>query len=589
MRGSSPPPAPTAWGWVGPASAPRADLPALLWALALLVPLLLNLGGAPLLDVDEGAFSEATRQMLASGDFGHTMLHGVDRFDKPIGVYWVQAASAAILGNSPLAYRLPSVLCTWALALTLGWFAWRRWGRAAGALAGLMVVTSLGMLGIGRAATADGLLNLLLGLTALDLWRHLETGARAPLRRAALWIGLGLLTKGPVALVVPGAAWLVWVAASGRWRDFGRSLADPWAWVLMLGTSLPWYAYALHRHGQAFIDGFFLRHNVERFSGTLEGHGAGIGYYLVVLPLLWLPWSALGLTVLARLRGLWGDPLGRFLLAWSGFVVAFFSLSGTKLPHYVLYAGPALVLLWTGVAPAAGRWVWRASALGMGLWLAALTLAPWAVRAQAARIDSPLYRALVEGAPEPVALGVAGGVMTLALAAWSWRPTAVRDGAGRPSAGGVAGPGRLPWRLGVWAYGAALLLSALALPWWAQAVQGPIDRAARFTVNRAEPVVQWGVHWPSVGIARAAPTPRRPPAAGEVAIARADRLPTALPDGGRLEILFEERGVVVVKRHAPHASTLRPDAPAGAQGTHDRLSDTSARLHPGTHPTGNAP
>jgi 4-amino-4-deoxy-L-arabinose transferase-like glycosyltransferase len=524
------------------------DRLAWLWALALLVPLLLNLGGAPLFDVDEGAFSEATRQMLASGDFGHTMLHGVDRFDKPIGVYWVQAASAAIVGNTPLAYRLPSVLSTWALALALGWFAWQRFGRTAGALAGLMVVTSLGMLGIGRAATADGLLNLLLGLTALDLWRHLETGARAPLRRAALWIGLGLLTKGPVALVVPGAAWLVWVAASGRWRAFGRSLADPWAWVLMLGTSLPWYAYALHRHGQAFIDGFFLRHNVERFSGTLEGHGAGIGYYLVVLPLLWLPWSALGLTVLVRVRTLWADPLGRFLLAWSGFVVGFFSLSGTKLPHYVLYAGPALVLLWTGVAPQAGRWVWRLAGLGMALWLAALTLAPWVVQAQTSRIDSPLYRALVEGAQDPLALGVAGGVLALALAVWSL----AMPRQGRQTAGSQAdGEAGWPRRLAASAYAAALLFSALALPWWAEAVQGPIDRAARFTAGRPEPVVQWGVHWPSVGIARAAPTPRRVPEVGEVAITRRDRLPAALPDGSRLQILFEERGVVVVKRLTP--------------------------------------
>jgi 4-amino-4-deoxy-L-arabinose transferase-like glycosyltransferase len=548
MAGEPAPPTRTAWGWGAPAAPPRADRIALLWALALLVPLLLKLGGAPLFDVDEGAFSEATRQMLASGDFGHTMLHGVDRFDKPIGVYWVQAASAAIFGNTPLAYRLPSVLSTWALALALGWFAWQRWGRAAGALSGLIVVTSLGMLGIGRAATADGLLNLLLGLTALDLWRHLETGARAPLRRAALWIGLGLLTKGPVAVVVPGAAWLVWVATSGRWRDFGRSLADPWAWVLMLGTSLPWYAYALHRHGQAFIDGFFLRHNVERFSGTLEGHGAGIGYYLVVLPLLWLPWSALGLTVLVRVRALWADPLGRFLLAWSGFVVGFFSLSGTKLPHYVLYAGPALVLLWTGVAPQAGRWVWRLAGLGMALWLAALTLAPWVVRAQASRIDSPLYRALIEGAPDPLALGVAGGALALALVAWS---LAMPRHASQTAASQADAAAGFPRHLAASAYAVALLFSALALPWWAEAVQGPIDRAARFTAGRPEAVVQWGVHWPSVGMARSAPTPRRVPEAGEVAITRRDRLPAALPDGSRLQVLFEERGVVVVKRLTP--------------------------------------
>lgn len=539
---------PLVFPWNGPPQGERLDATALGWAAALALPLLMNLGGAPLFDVDEGAFAESSRRMLATADWGHTVLHGADRFDKPIGVYWLQALSAAVFGNHPWAYRLPSALCTWGLALALSWFAWQRWGRQAAALAGLIVVTSVGMLGIGRSATADALLNLLLGLTALDLWRHLETGARAPLRRCALWIGLGLLTKGPVAVVVPGAAWLVWVTASARWREFGRSLTDPWAWLLMLGVSLPWYAYALQRHGQAFVDGFFIRHNVERFATTLEGHGAGIGYYAVMLPLLWLPWSALGLTVVARLRHLWADPLGRFLLAWSGFVVGFFSLSGTKLPHYVLYAGPALVLLWVGVAPTAGRWVWRLSGLGMALWLATLIIAPWATRAHASRIDSPIYRALIEGAPEPVALSVAGTALALGLAAWAAFRT--RSSSGANAAGAIPAP-VFPHRIAVASYGAALLFSGWVLPWWAEAVQGPIERAARFTASRPEVAVQWGVHWPSVGVVRNAPAPQRPPLDGEIAIGRSDRLSAdPSPPRASFQVLFEERGVMVVKRHA---------------------------------------
>ena len=90
-----------------------------LWAVALLLLCCLGLGRAPLFDVDEGAFSEASREMVASGDWGHTTLNGSDRFDKPILVYWLQAGSAAVLGNSEFALRLPSALCTWAWALAL--------------------------------------------------------------------------------------------------------------------------------------------------------------------------------------------------------------------------------------------------------------------------------------------------------------------------------------------------------------------------------------------------------------------------------------------------------------------------------------
>lgn len=111
---------------------------------------------------------------------------------------------------------------------------------------------------------------------------------------AGLWMGLGQLTKGPVAVLVPGAAVLLFIAGEPRavWRErLVTLLGDGRAWALMLVVAVPWYAYALDRHGQAFIDGFFIRHNLARYGGTLEGHGGSVGYYLLVAPLLMLPWT----------------------------------------------------------------------------------------------------------------------------------------------------------------------------------------------------------------------------------------------------------------------------------------------------------
>src|SRR6202008_2375415 len=72
----------------------RLQATALLAAALLLIP---ALGLAPLFDVDEGAFGEATRELLASGDWLSTTLNGAPRFDKPILVYWLQAASVSLL------------------------------------------------------------------------------------------------------------------------------------------------------------------------------------------------------------------------------------------------------------------------------------------------------------------------------------------------------------------------------------------------------------------------------------------------------------------------------------------------------------
>src|SRR3954451_782250 len=99
------------------------------WALLVLLPLVCYLGGALLFDVDEGAFSEATREMLASHDWGHTTLNGADRFDKPIGIYWLQAAAVSVFGLGEFALRLPSALAAWIMGLALGGFAARRWGQ----------------------------------------------------------------------------------------------------------------------------------------------------------------------------------------------------------------------------------------------------------------------------------------------------------------------------------------------------------------------------------------------------------------------------------------------------------------------------
>lgn len=495
------------------------------FALVLALPLLWQLGGTLLFDVDEGAFSEATREMLASGDWGHTTLNGADRFDKPLGVYWLQALSVSVFGLNPFALRLPSALSCWVLALALAAFAARRWGERAGALAGVLAATSVGLQAIGRGATADGLLNLLLVLAGLDAWRFLESGARAPLRRAYAWVGLGLLVKGPVALLVPGAAFLLWCATSRRWGSLRAALLDWPGWAWLLAIAVPWYAYALHRHGMAFIEGFLLRHNVERFTGTIGGHSGSALYYVVVLPVLALPWAPLLAAVIARTRTLWSDPLARYLLGWTGFVLVFFSLSSTKLPHYVLYGYAPLVLLMARVlAQASVRWQ-RGLGFTILAWALLVAALPRLVLHFAPGIRDPLYRALLSGAPAPVLLPAVLAVLAVAVLVF-WPATA----------GGTV---RLAAAAGV----LSLFIAQTVLPWFGEALQGPVRHAAAVAAARGGPAVQWQVHLPSFAVYLGRPVPLGAPKPQDMALTRADRLPPG--DDGRPR-LFEERDIVLL-------------------------------------------
>ncbi|MEN9489961.1 MAG: hypothetical protein RJA63_410 [Pseudomonadota bacterium] len=502
-----------------------------LWPLFLLpaVLFLMNLGGAPLFDVDEGAFSEATREMFVRHDFLSTWLNGDPRFDKPILIYWCQAIFVWLFGPNEWSFRLPSALAASTWCFAAGHFAWQRFGREAGLMACGIAATSLGVHAIGRAATADALLNMLLALALLDSWRHLESGRRAPLLRSYLWIGLGVLTKGPVALLVPGATTLLYCLSAGRFRDWLKSVFDPFCWLILLAITVPWYAAALSIHGQAFIDGFILKHNVQRFSGALEGHSGSMFYYLLMIPALLLPWLAWLVASLRQVPRDLKDPLKRFLWIWFFFVTVFFSLSGTKLPHYALYGcTPLFVLLaihrervkaaWLGLLPIA---------VVLVLFLALPALADYALHAgwvldkyyqsQLSRV----YAAVPHGYYVLTALALGGTLLA-----------ALRTGYFSTHLRALAGASLL-----------TLVLSLAVAPFLGDVLQGPVKRAGIMARNFAEAGVQWNFHAPSFSIYREQVTPPRQAQPGQIALTRVDRLPA----DAKVEVLYREGGVLLVR------------------------------------------
>ena len=504
----------------------RLQAAVLIAAALLLVP---ALGLAPLFDVDEGAFGEATREMLASGDWLSTTLNGAPRFDKPILIYWLQAASVGAFGLNEFALRLPSALAALAWIAAIGRFASSRLDVETGALAAWIAATCVGVTVIAHAATADALLNALLAAAMLDAWRHLEDGDRAALRRMTVWIGLGVLTKGPIAALIPVAVTLLYALLSGRVRDWGKAAFDPVGGLLLAAIVAPWYGYALYRHGYAFVEGFFVKHNLQRFSGTLEGHSGSLAYYVVAVPLLLLPWTGLLGPALRAAREDWRRGLPRYLWLWFGFVFVFFSASGTKLPHYVLYGlTPLFILIALHRAEAGAAKLTRLATAGL---LALLPSLPWLVQ-----------RWALGATGARTAYYAALGQRALQAAPWSFYAIT-----GTCCAIGIAALCAPRWptwrRLAIAAGLLTLALETAVAPWLGDVVSGPVKRAAQFVASRSENVVQWNLNVPSFSVYRGRITESRAPRPGELAITRADRLP---PDA-KVEVLFEEAGVMVVR------------------------------------------
>ncbi len=148
----------------------------------------------------------------------------------------------ALLGWNEWGLRLHSALAAALWVFVVWGFARREWDETTGWVAGMLTATSLWVMVIGRAATADALLNLFLALTLFDLYRFWKQNRRAPLYRVFLWSALGFLTKGPVAVAIPAGRRLSSGSGSGD-SSAGtlKAIFNPVGWVIFLGVAGPWY------------------------------------------------------------------------------------------------------------------------------------------------------------------------------------------------------------------------------------------------------------------------------------------------------------------------------------------------------------
>jgi 4-amino-4-deoxy-L-arabinose transferase-like glycosyltransferase len=512
--------------WLVARSAPaQAALPVLL-ALVAWIGLFYRLDGFPLFDVDEGAFSEATREMLERGDYVTTWLNGQLRFDKPILVYWLQALSVSLFGADEFAFRLPSALAS------LGWigailvFTRQQSDRVTGYAAALIAATTLGVCVIGRGAIADALLNLWLALAMFDIYRYMALPLARYRYRVFLWMALGMLTKGPVALLIPLAASGIAFALQRKLNAWRKAVFDPLGWLILLGVAGPWYLLEYLRQGDAFLAGFFLRHNVERFLSPLQGHRGNVFYYLPALLVLLLPYTGLFLRILPNIRKLRASQLETLLWCWFGFVLVFFSLAGTKLPHYMLYGvTPLFVLMALHRHQLQSRWL---AFVPPFLLLAAVIGLPYALQYFGPGIRNDYLReALTQADAFGPGYRTGSAALMLAMLALVLLP-----------------------RFEVWqklvACGVlcSLAVGALVLPALGQLQQGPVKQAALLAREGGWPVRTWRFNAPSFSVYRDQVTPRAEVLhAGEIVLTRSSELRFL----GPVEVLYRKGGVVLIK------------------------------------------
>ncbi len=501
---------------------------ALLLTMLVGISFFAGLGSAPLFDVDEGAFSEATREMIASGNYLTTYLNGHPRFDKPVLIYWFQVISVKTFGLNEFAFRFPSAAASAIWAASLYRFTRTELGRETAFLATLFMVLSLQVTIIAKAAIADGLLNCCLAVTMFAVYTHFKTGSPASRYLAFAAAGMGVLTKGPVAILIPGVVSFLFFMQQGQLKNWFRTVLNLRAILLFLAIVMPWYTLEYLDQGMAFVEGFLFKHNVNRFNSSLEGHSGSLFYYFPVLLIGLMPFTGMLFTTLFNLKKLLSEPLNRYLFIWFTFVFVFFSLSGTKLPHYMIYGYTPLFILMARLFAEVKKS--RILVLWPVFFLLLFAALPRLIPVAAARIDDLFILALLDSTLRLTGTGhsllLAGAA--LLIAAIQFVPALSPQN--RLVAGGLV---------------FCLCINFHFMPLTARLLQEPVKEAALLSKREGYKVVMWKVYYPSFLLYSHSFAEKRAPKKGEIVLTTVKYLERL----ENPELLYSKHGIVLVKNN----------------------------------------
>lgn len=429
---------------------------AVLLAFAIL-PYFIDLNGSSIWDSNEAFYVETPREMIERGDYIGPTFNYQPRFNKPVLSYWIVAGFYKLFGVSVAVQRIPIAIGAVVLILTAFSLAYAGAGSGSQARdsrgsaldaalwAGLGLAVAPRLMMFGRRILIDIYISMFMALTLL----FFALAERYPERRRLFLllmyasVGLGVLTKGPVAAALPGLVFALYLLVHRELKRV-REMMIPAGIVLVLAIVVPWYAALYQRYGWTYITSFIRGENIARFT---EGVGVetrrGPEFYIPIVFSDSFPWSlclfgAAGLWLAdwrSRRRSAPPTPVAQpsddrafrvrtLLWLWVLGIVGFFTFSAAKQDLYIFPIVPA-------VAALAGLFIAREAPAGVPGARGGGSARPRTLRATAAVIGFLLALAgagtlyifqsagkvyALNGAAFVGGVGAAGGVVALWLA-----------------------------------------------------------------------------------------------------------------------------------------------------------------------------
>ncbi|MDD7056168.1 MAG: glycosyltransferase family 39 protein [Selenomonadaceae bacterium] len=357
----------------------------------------------PMTDPVESNYTETAGEMLASGDYFSPRIYGHYWYDKPAFFYWELLAAFSAFGMTDFAARFfPAVFSILALCLTYR-FGTLLYDKGTGLRAAFILGTSAGYWYLSKAVITDMTLLVFFSLTLMTFYLG-WCGNRRWYLASFAFAGFGVLTKGPIAFLLPGFVYLIFLCLRRRPAEILR-IHWPLGMVIFLVIAGLWYGPMASIHGQAFIDTFLGTHNFLRASVPEHPETDVFYYYTAITLIFLLPWTfVLGYALKKKWRAIpWRHlPDGTlFLLAWAVTVTLFYQCMATKYPTYTLPSFLPAAILAARLLRDWPRLV-RYVTLGWGAVLVVLTFSvalPQVEQASMAREAAMVHQARQGGEP----------------------------------------------------------------------------------------------------------------------------------------------------------------------------------------------
>jgi 4-amino-4-deoxy-L-arabinose transferase-like glycosyltransferase len=302
-----------------------------------------------LIPSDEGRYAEIAREMLVTGDWITPRYNGYKYFEKPPLQAWATTATFQAFGIGDWQARLWTGLTGFLTILLVGFTGARIYNARAGWLAAVVLASSpmwvisghLNSLDMGLSSfLVAALCSLLLAQTS-----HNKNNCRNWMWACWTFMALATLSKGVIGAAIPAMVFIAYSITAWDWKIWTRLRLFSGS-ILFLVITAPWFVLVAQRNPE-FLEFFFIHEHLQRFTQDAHSRTGPIYYFVPLLLIGMLPWF---MQVPGAIAQAWSErrrefSAGWLLVCWFAVIFAFFSVSHSKLPGYIIPVFPAVALI----------------------------------------------------------------------------------------------------------------------------------------------------------------------------------------------------------------------------------------------------